>query len=116
MQTLTYADVCRRMPTYADVCAQVEQIADGCKADVLRKSLIMLCTIASTSRLLREWEDNCKEPLLTHTGHIARTKPRALALTKALSDESGRITAQKAPPHPHNFFLFVKSQSVGHYK
>jgi hypothetical protein len=47
--------------------AQAEQIASGCKADVLRASEIMLCTIASTSRLLREWEENCQEPLHTHT-------------------------------------------------
>ena len=47
--------------------AQVEQIASGCKSDVLRNSLIMLCTIASTGRLLREWEENCREPLNTHT-------------------------------------------------
>jgi len=47
--------------------AQVEKIAHGCKADVLRNSHIMLCTIASTSRLLREWEENCQEPLQTHT-------------------------------------------------
>lgn len=46
---------------------QVEKIANGCKADVLRNSHIMLCTIASTNRLLREWEENCREPLHTHT-------------------------------------------------
>jgi len=46
---------------------QVEKVAIGCKADVLRRSHIMLCTIASTSRLLREWEENCPEPLHTHT-------------------------------------------------
>jgi len=46
---------------------QVDKIANGCKADVLRSSHIMLCTIASTSRLLREWEENCQDPLTTHT-------------------------------------------------
>ena len=49
--------------------AYVEIKAHGCKADVLRHSKVMLCTIASTSRLLREWEENCQEPLHTHTVH-----------------------------------------------
>jgi superfamily I DNA and/or RNA helicase len=51
----------------SDDGVQVETVANGCKEEVLSRSLIMLCTIASTGRLLREWEENCSQPLNTHT-------------------------------------------------
>jgi len=48
--------------------AHVQIAATACKADILKNSRIMLCTIATTSsRLLREWEEHCDEALETHT-------------------------------------------------
>jgi hypothetical protein len=48
--------------------AHVQSVVNACKADVLLNSRIMLCTIATTSGMLREWQDTCPdEPLHTHT-------------------------------------------------
>ena len=63
---------------------QVETVANGCKEEVLSRSLIMLCTIASTGRLLREWEENCSQPLNTHT---------------VIVDECGCTTESSLQPH-----------------
>eukprot|EP01046_Picozoa_sp_COSAG06_P117696 COSAG06_NODE_64792_length_258_cov_1.289308_1_plen_65_part_01 len=32
--------------------------AEGCKPEVLQRATILLCTIASTSRMMREWEEH----------------------------------------------------------
>jgi hypothetical protein len=33
----------------------------------MKACTLILCTIASTSRLIREWEENVGEPLVVHT-------------------------------------------------
>jgi len=45
----------------------IEKATQDSRGDVMGGSLILLCTIASTSRLLREWEESVGEPLVTHT-------------------------------------------------
>ena len=48
----------------------------------MEKCQLILCTIASTSRLLREWEEFVAKPLLVHTvivdecGCTPRAPPR----------------------------------------
>lgn len=37
--------------------------AESCRAEVLSRATILLCTIASTSRMLREWEEHVGTPL-----------------------------------------------------
>ena len=37
------------------------------RGDLMEKCQLVLCTIASTSRLLREWEEHVKQPLRVHT-------------------------------------------------
>jgi hypothetical protein len=56
---------CRRVVKTASLMSEVQ--VDECKGDVMQSAQILLCTIASTSRLLREWEEQCGEPLVTHT-------------------------------------------------
>ena len=45
----------------------VEDVAGECKAEVLQDTQIFLATIASTSRLLRDWEEHVGEELTIHT-------------------------------------------------
>ena len=47
--------------------AQVCKVADECQLEILQNCNVILCTIASTSRLLREWQDVCGENLCIHT-------------------------------------------------
>lgn len=37
--------------------------AESCRGEVLQRATILLCTIASTSRMLREWEEHVGTPL-----------------------------------------------------
>ena len=46
---------------------QVQQVADECQSEILRNSNIILCTIASTGRLLREWTEVCGKAPKIHT-------------------------------------------------
>jgi hypothetical protein len=41
--------------------------AKSVRGDLMEKCQLVLCTIASTSRLLREWEEHVKQPLRVHT-------------------------------------------------
>ena len=43
------------------------EMAKTVRGPLMEKCQIILCTIASTSRLLREWEENVKKPLQVHT-------------------------------------------------
>ena len=43
------------------------EVAKTVRGPLMEKCQIILCTIASTSRLLREWEENVKKPLQVHT-------------------------------------------------
>jgi len=36
----------------------------------MEEAQVLLCTIASTSRLLREWEEKCTAPLTIHTAIV----------------------------------------------
>ena len=36
----------------------------------MEEAQVLLCTIASTSRLLREWEEKCTTPLTIHTAIV----------------------------------------------
>lgn len=48
--------------------SHVQCVVNACKSDVLLNSRIMLCTIATTSGMLKEWEETCPGGLLhTHT-------------------------------------------------
>lgn len=46
---------------------QVQQVADECQSEILGNSNIILCTIASTGRLLREWTEVCGKAPKIHT-------------------------------------------------
>mmetsp|Transcript_28537 Transcript_28537/g.45829 ORF Transcript_28537/g.45829 Transcript_28537/m.45829 type:complete len:1349 (-) Transcript_28537:902-4948(-) len=46
---------------------QVRKVADECQSEILGSSNIILCTIASTSRLLREWQEVCGKKPRIHT-------------------------------------------------
>ena len=52
---------CERVGRSAALFAERE--AEECKGDVLSRATILLCTIASSSRMLREWEEHCSGPL-----------------------------------------------------
>ena len=68
--------------------------AEGVKAETMEDTQILLCTVASTVRLLREWEETVGSPLFTHTvivdecgctpesstAMLLRLKPRNLVL------------------------------------
>ena len=43
------------------------EAAKSVQGDLMEKCQLVLCTIASTSRLLREWEEHVKQPLRVHT-------------------------------------------------
>ena len=43
------------------------EAAKSVRGDLMEKCQLVLCTIASTSRLLREWEEHVKQPLRVHT-------------------------------------------------
>ena len=47
--------------------AQVRKVADECQSEILGNANIILCTIASTSRLLREWQEVCGKKPRIHT-------------------------------------------------
>ncbi|KAK3273602.1 hypothetical protein CYMTET_18168 [Cymbomonas tetramitiformis] len=47
--------------------ALLESSATQVRGTVLQETQILLCTIASTGRLMREWEDACGEELQVHT-------------------------------------------------
>lgn len=83
---------CQRMAT---LCGAVGgRSALEAEADVMRNADIILCTIASTVRLLREWEEKTGEQLMVHTvivdecgctaessmGMLLRLRPRNLIL------------------------------------
>eukprot|EP00931_Biecheleriopsis_adriatica_P064713 TRINITY_DN39439_c0_g1_i3.p1 TRINITY_DN39439_c0_g1~~TRINITY_DN39439_c0_g1_i3.p1 ORF type:complete len:928 (-),score=251.86 TRINITY_DN39439_c0_g1_i3:2-2689(-) len=64
-------DLCSRLDTY---CAAATSSPEWCrqqtqagKEQVLARSRVFLCTIASTSRMLREWEEATGEDLRVHT-------------------------------------------------
>ena len=59
---------CERVGQTASLYAETE--AEGCKGEVLRRATILLCTIASTSRMMREWEEHVDGPLSVHTAII----------------------------------------------
>ncbi|KAJ1490723.1 P-loop containing nucleoside triphosphate hydrolase protein, partial [Baffinella frigidus] len=56
---------CKKMGAYGR--GAVETMIGGCKSEVLQGTQIFLATIASTSRLLKEWEENVGEDLVIHT-------------------------------------------------
>ncbi len=60
--------VVRRLTPWLDRVGRAARVfAEGealnCKAEVLQRATILLCTIASTSRMLREWEEHVGDSL-----------------------------------------------------
>lgn len=62
-----FGPVQRLVPWLERVGRAASSFAEGeavsCKAEILQRATILLCTIASTSRMLREWEEHVGKPL-----------------------------------------------------
>jgi hypothetical protein len=75
-----YAELLKRwaLRVGAAGLAHVEKISSDCKAKILLNSRIILCTIATTSGMIREWEERCPD--------------EALDIHTVIVDESGCTT------------------------
>lgn len=70
--------IVRRLAPWLDRVGQTASMfaegeAERCRAEVLQRASILLCTIASTSRMLREWEEHVGGPLNVSCVGTART-------------------------------------------